>query len=121
MRFLGNIEAKAGVEGRVFSPASFRKQLQSGGKEKRVLRKDIFQECLVLYLKIVWDQQFTKLRGKLNYWNALHSSLFRQFIAEVGLLQLILLEAYFQAIYANDKHYSKRQIYRYGKRYGIMG
>ena len=46
MRFLGNIEAKTDVKGRVFLPSVFRKVLQASGEEQLVLRKDIYQKCL---------------------------------------------------------------------------
>ena len=49
IRFLGNIEAKTDAKGRVFIPAGFRRQLQSASEERLVLRKDVFQDCLVLY------------------------------------------------------------------------
>ncbi|NLZ73905.1 MAG: cell division/cell wall cluster transcriptional repressor MraZ, partial [Bacteroidales bacterium] len=47
--FLGNFEAKVDAKGRVFVPAVFRKLLQQKEEEWLVLRKDIFQDCLVLY------------------------------------------------------------------------
>ena len=47
IRFLGNIEAKTDAKGRVFIPAGFRRQLQSASEERLVLRKDVFQDCLV--------------------------------------------------------------------------
>ena len=46
--FLGNFEAKADAKGRIFVPAVFRKLLQSQDETWLVLRKDIFQDCLVL-------------------------------------------------------------------------
>ena len=48
MRFLGNIEAKIDAKGRAFLPATFRKVLQTEKEERLVLRKDVFQPCLVL-------------------------------------------------------------------------
>ena len=54
IRFLGNIEAKTDAKGRVFIPAGFRKQLQAVSEERLVLRKDVFQDCLVLYPESVW-------------------------------------------------------------------
>lgn len=51
IRFLGNIEAKADAKGRVFIPAQFRRQLQSGSEDKLIMRKDVFQDCLVLFRK----------------------------------------------------------------------
>ena len=43
IRFLGNIEAKADAKGRVFIPAQFRRQLQSGSEDKLIMRKDVFK------------------------------------------------------------------------------
>ena len=70
MRFLGNIEAKIDVKGRVFFPALFRKELQKAGEERMVMRKDVFQSCLVLYPESVWNEQLDHLRARLSRWNA---------------------------------------------------
>ena len=68
-QFLGNFEAKADAKGRIFVPAVFRKLLQLQGEEWFVLRKDIFQDCLVLYPGSVWEKEIEVLRSKLNKWN----------------------------------------------------
>ena len=88
MRFLGNIEAKTDAKGRAFLPAVFRKVLQASGSEQLVLRKDIFQDCLVLYPENVWNEQMDALRSKLNRYNAQHQRIFRQFVSEVEMLTL---------------------------------
>ena len=63
MRFLGNIEARIDAKGRAFLPSTFRKVLQASGSESLVLRKDIFQPCLVLYPESVWNEQMDALRA----------------------------------------------------------
>ena len=88
MRFLGNIEAKTDAKGRAFLPAAFRKVLQTEGEERLVLRKDIFQPCLVLYPESVWNEQMDQMRARLNRWNRQHQQVFRQFVSEVELLTL---------------------------------
>ena len=88
MRFLGNIEAKTDTKGRAFLPAAFRKVLQSGGDERLVLRKDVFQPCLVLYPESIWNEQMDNLRSRLNRWNKQHQQVFRQFVSEVELVTL---------------------------------
>jgi MraZ protein len=88
MRFLGNIKAKTDSKGRVFLPATFRKVLQSAGEEKLVMRKDVFQPCLVLYPENVWNEQMDLLRSKLNRWNATHQIIFRQFVSDVEPIAL---------------------------------
>ncbi|MCI6160362.1 MAG: division/cell wall cluster transcriptional repressor MraZ [Prevotellaceae bacterium] len=88
MRFLGNIEARADAKGRVFLPAVFRKSLQVAGEESLVLRKDVFQPCLVLYPESVWNEQMQVLRSRLNRWNKEHQEIFRQFVSDVELVAL---------------------------------
>ncbi|MBQ6653361.1 MAG: division/cell wall cluster transcriptional repressor MraZ [Prevotella sp.] len=88
MRFLGNIEAKTDTKGRVFLPAAFRKVLQASGSESLVLRKDVFQSCLVLYPEQVWNEQMDLLRSRLSRWNQQHQLIFRQFVSDVEMVAL---------------------------------
>ena len=83
MRFIGNIEAKSDSKGRIFVPASFRRTLQTGGATKLMMRKDIFQDCLVLYPEESWNEQLNTLRSRLDRWNSQHQMIFRQFVADV--------------------------------------
>lgn len=85
MRFLGNIEAKIDAKGRVFIPASFRKKITEG---TLILRKDIFQDCLVLYPEDIWNRELEELKQRLNKWNANHQLVFRQFVSDVEILTL---------------------------------
>ena len=88
MRFLGNIEAKTDAKGRVFLPSAFRRQLQSATEGFFIMRKDTYQNCLVLYPENVWNEQMNELRARLNRWNAKHQMLFRQFVADVEIVTL---------------------------------
>lgn len=88
MRFLGNIEAKTDAKGRVFLPSAFRRQLQSANEGCFIMRKDTYQNCLVLYPENVWNEQMNELRARLNRWNAKHQMLFRQFVADVEIVTL---------------------------------
>lgn len=88
MRFIGNIEAKTDSKGRVFLPACFRRMLQSGGCDKVMLRKDVYQDCLVIYPEESWNQQLDLLRSRLDKWNARHQMIFRQFVADVEELNI---------------------------------
>lgn len=86
IQFLGNIEAKTDAKGRVFIPASFRKQLQAASEERLVLRKDVFQDCLVLYPESIWFETQNQLRQRLNKWNAKHQQVFRQFVSDAEMM-----------------------------------
>lgn len=88
MRFLGSIEAKTDVKGRAFLPAIFRKELQDSYEEYLVMRKDVFQPCLVLYPASVWNRQTEALRSRLNRWDSRHQQIFRQFVADAEIVSL---------------------------------
>ena len=88
MRFLGNIEARVDAKGRVFLPSVFRRLLQTSGKESLVLRKDVFQPCLVIYPESVWNKQMDDLRARLNRWNREHQQIYRQFVSDVEAISL---------------------------------
>lgn len=88
IQFLGNIEAKIDAKGRIFLPAAFRKALLSAEQLCLVLRKDIFQECLVLYPLDAWEEEVNQLKQKLNKWNKEHQQLFRQFMLDSEKLEL---------------------------------
>jgi len=88
MRFLGNIEAKTDTKGRAFLPAVFRKVLQASGEENLVLRKDVFQKCLVLYPESVWNKRLDQLKQQLRPWKQAHQQMFRQFVSEAEVVTL---------------------------------
>ncbi len=88
MQFLGNIEAKTDAKGRIFVPAVFRKRLQLEGEEYLVLRKDIFQNCLVLYPGSVWENEIAQLRSRLNKWNKDQQQIFRQFVLDAERIEM---------------------------------
>ena len=88
MRFIGNIEAKTDTKGRAFLPAVFRKVLQASGEENLVLRKDVFQKCLVLYPESVWNERLDLLKQQLRPWKQAHQQMFRQFVSEAEVVTL---------------------------------
>lgn len=88
MQFLGNIEAKADSKGRIFVPAVFRKRLQNEDEDFLVLRKDIFQDCLVLYPGSVWEKEVEILRSRLNKWDKEQQQVFRQFVLDAERIEM---------------------------------
>ena len=69
MRFVGDYTAKTDAKGRVFLPAIFRRQLDGMDEEALILRKDVFQKCLVLYPMSVWTAQVDDLQSRLSPWD----------------------------------------------------
>ena len=88
MRFLGNIEAKTDAKGRAFLPAVFRKVLNASREESLVLRKDIFEPCLVLYPESVWNERMDALRKRLSRWSRRDQMIYRQYVTDVEMITL---------------------------------
>ena len=84
MRFIGTIEAKLDSKGRVFIPAGFRRNLQQaadGSSETRlVMRKDVFEDCLVLYPETEWYSRLDELRKRLSVWNKGEQAIMRRYV-----------------------------------------
>ena len=89
-RFIGNIDAKADSKGRVFVPAVFRKILNESGEDQLILRKDVYQDCLILYPFQTWNDELNDLRSKLNKWNKEHQRIYRQFVLDSEKLEMEL-------------------------------
>jgi MraZ protein len=85
--FIGDFECKADVKGRVVMPAAFKKAL--GDADARfVVRKDLFEKCLVIYPYTYWEEELVRLRSRLNSYNREHKQFLRDFFrgsAEVTL------------------------------------
>lgn len=88
VQFLGNIEAKVDAKARIFVPAAFRKILMSSDQNVLILRKDIFQDCLVLYPQQVWEDEVNQLRSRLNRWDKVQQAHFRQFVVDAERLEM---------------------------------
>jgi len=86
--FIGDYSCKLDDKGRVLLPAAFIKQMASSMQERFVLKKDIFESCLVLYPMNEWERQNEILRQNTNPYNREHNKFLRGFYkgtAEVTL------------------------------------
>jgi len=82
MRFTGTIDAKTDEKGRVFVPSSFRKILQREEETGLVLRRDLFENCLTLYPKSVWDEMVDAVRSRTNPFDRQQHHALRLFTAD---------------------------------------
>lgn len=88
MRFTGNIDAKADSKGRLFLPAAFRKILQANGDEGLILRRDVFQACLVLYPESVWNRQVDAITARTGMFDRRGRDVLRRFVADAEAVTL---------------------------------
>jgi MraZ protein len=67
--FIGDYGCKVDEKGRVLFPAAFKKQIASASPDRFVVKKDIFESCLVLFPIEEWERQNTLIRKNTNPYN----------------------------------------------------
>lgn len=86
--FIGDYNCKVDAKGRIILPAAFKQQMPAGNCNHFVVRKDIFENCLVLYAIDDWNIQMEKIRKQLNPYNREHNRFLRNFFK--GTAELVL-------------------------------
>ncbi len=86
--FIGDYPCKVDVKGRIILPMAFKKQMPASAQDHFVVRKDIFDNCLVLYSIEDWNRQLEKIRKRINPYNREHNMFLRNFFK--GTAELIL-------------------------------
>jgi MraZ protein len=86
--FIGDYTCKLDDKGRVLLPAAFIKQMAHGMQERFVLKKDIFEKCLVLYPMDEWERQNQILRSNTNPYNREHNKFLRGYFKDTAEVSL---------------------------------
>ncbi len=86
--FTGDYPCRLDDKGRVLLPSAFIKQMAAGIQERFVLKKDIFESCLVLYPMVEWERQTQILRQSTNPYNREHNQFLRGFFKGMADLSL---------------------------------
>jgi MraZ protein len=93
--FIGDFTCRLDDKGRVLLPSAFIRQManlpagKAGGMQERfVIKKDIFDPCLVLYPMNEWERQNQILRKNTNPYNREHNKFLRGFFK--GTAELVL-------------------------------
>jgi MraZ protein len=86
--FIGDYTCKVDVKGRIILPIAFKKQMPADAQDHFVVRKDIFENCLVLYSIEDWNRQLEKIRKRMNPYNREHNMFLRNFFKGTADLSL---------------------------------
>lgn len=82
MSFIGQYIARLDAKNRAFLPAPFRRVLQDSDKQRLIIRKDYFENCLIIYPLNQWMAEIEKVRSKLNRFDASQQMVYRKLISE---------------------------------------
>ena len=86
--FIGDYSCKIDSKGRMIFPSAFKKQMEPSAGDHFVVRRDIFENCLVLFTAEDWNEQMKRIRSRINPYNREHNRFLRNFFkgtAEVAL------------------------------------
>jgi len=86
--FIGDYTCKVDAKGRIILPMVFKKQMPADARDHFVVRKDIFENCLVLYSIEDWNVQLEKIRKRINPYNREHNKFLRNFFKGTAELSL---------------------------------
>jgi MraZ protein len=86
--FIGDYPCKVDAKGRIILPMAFKKQMPTAAQDHFVVRKDIFENCLVLYAIDDWNRQLEKIRKRINPYNREHNMFLRNFFKGTAELSL---------------------------------
>ena len=88
MNFIGRFSAKIDAKNRVFLPSSFRKTVIAAAEESLVIRKDYFENCLVIYPMSEWKAEVERVRQRLNRFDVRQQMVYRQLLSEAQEVQI---------------------------------
>jgi len=86
--FIGDYTVRLDSKGRLSFPAAFKKQSIQVVQDGFVLKRDLFEQCLIMYPMEEWERQNKIIRSRTNPYNKEHARFLRMFFsgtAEVTL------------------------------------
>ena len=86
--FIGDHNCRVDAKNRIVLPSAFKKQLDAGAQDKFVVKKDIFEKCLVLIPMDEWSSQIELIRKTLNPYNKEHNKFLRGLYQNMAELTL---------------------------------
>lgn len=85
--FIGDYNCKVDAKGRILFPAGLKKQLDADGN-CFVIKKDLFEQCLVMYTSKEWERQNEIIRSQINPFNKEHNRFLRGFYRGTAKIEL---------------------------------
>jgi MraZ protein len=86
--FIGEHTCRLDAKGRLMLPGAFKKQNTGSVQDRYVIKKDIFENCLVLYPMDEWERQEKLIRKNLNPYKKEHNVFLRRFLKGMAEVQL---------------------------------
>lgn len=86
--FIGENTCKVDTKGRILLPMSFIKQLSQECNGRFVIKKDIYEKCLVLFPMDEWDRQNIYIKNNINPYDREQAMFLREYFK--GAAEVVL-------------------------------
>ena len=86
--FIGEYNCKLDAKGRLMLPAAFKKHLSANSQDRFVIKRDIYEKCLVLYPWDEWERMNKLIKKNTNPYNKEHNNFLRAFFKGTAELTL---------------------------------
>ncbi|UCH14812.1 MAG: protein mraZ [Bacteroidales bacterium] len=86
--FIGDYICKLDAKGRVLLPAALKRQMTEGMQDRFVIKKDIFENCLVLFPMDEWERQNNIIKERINVYDREHNKFVRGFFKDTFEVKL---------------------------------
>jgi len=86
--FIGGFTVRIDAKGRVALPATFKKQMPAAAQDKCIVKKDIYEKCLVLLPMDEWERQNEYIKEVLNPYNEEHNQFIREYYKDTAEVEM---------------------------------
>lgn len=86
--FIGDFSGKADTKGRIVLPVAYKHELEGMEDMRLIVKKDIFENCLLLYPYKEWSRLMEDLRSKINPYNREHTRFLREYQRNTAEIQV---------------------------------
>lgn len=80
--FIGDYICKLDSKGRILLPAALKRQMTESMQDRFVIKKDIFENCLILFPMEEWERQNNIIKERINVYNREHNKFVRGFFKD---------------------------------------
>ncbi|TLX77453.1 division/cell wall cluster transcriptional repressor MraZ [Labilibacter sediminis] len=77
--FIGDFVCKSDTKGRIVLPSVFKKAMNAMEENRFVVRKDLFEDCLILSPYPEWEEEMEEIRSRVNLYNRAENKFYRQY------------------------------------------
>ncbi|MBQ3635924.1 MAG: hypothetical protein II951_09950 [Bacteroidales bacterium] len=78
--FTGDYSGRADQKNRLLIPSRFKSVLEGEGEGRAIVKKDLYEKCLLLYPIGVWESKVEDLQSRIDPYNRQHTQFMREFI-----------------------------------------